>query len=98
VGVINTLKMRILFFQFYMCIVDVGIMGEKYIKSCFSVTPCSSGKKPCKDIGIAACSAEVQNNTSYHLLKYSNKTTWHTSIAFLFIPNTVAEPESFEEW
>lgn len=81
-----------------MCIVELGTMEENYTKCCFAATPNSTRKNPCKDIGIAACSAEIQNNTAYHLLKYSNKTTWHISMGFSFIPNTVAEPESFEEW
>lgn len=77
---------------------ELGTIQENYIKCCFAAAPNSSGKKPCKDIDTASCCAGIQNNTAYHLLKYSNKTTWHTSMRFLFIPNTVAEPESFEEW
>lgn len=67
-----------------MCVVVLGTIEENYIKCCFAASPSSSekGKKKKKDIGIVVCSAEIRNNTAYHLLKYSNKTTWHTSIGF----------------
>lgn len=64
------------------------------MKHCFAATHNSSGTKPCKDKGIASCFAEIRNNTACHLQKYSNMTTWHTSILFLWYSKLLQKQNS----